>query len=190
MRKISMKSTLPHVIVRPLTGFTLVESLVALAVAAILLMGAVPAMLQLLASNRIATEVNSLTAHLQLARSEAIKQRHRAVLCPSADGRRCLGSRDWDRGYMVFVDQDADRRRDRDETVLRFRALAEGDIRLDAGRRKSLAYQPTGLAPGSNVTFTICDPGDRVAPRAVVVSNTGRPRVATTHPGGGELSCS
>ncbi len=172
------------------TGFTLVEMFATLMISSVLITGVIPGVIKLIASNRITTEINSLTSYLHLARSEAIKQHHRAVLCSSADGRRCLGSKDWGQGYMVFIDRDADRMRDSDETVIHFRALNTNKIRLDAGLRKTVAYQPTGWAPGSNLTFTVCDPGNWVSPRAVVVSSTGRPRVADIHPNGSKLTCS
>ena len=170
-------------------GFTLVESLITLALGSILIITAITTMTQLIASNRITTEINSLSAHLQLARSEAIKTGHRAVLCPSADGRRCLGSGEWHRGYMVFVDTDADRKPDPGETVVRMHQIDSNAVMVDAGRRKTVTYQSTGWAPGSNLTVTFCDPSGRTDPKAVVVSMTGRPRVATTHPSGRELSC-
>jgi len=175
---------------QPQSGFTLVEMLMTLSIISILIGGAIPSMMNLIAYNRIAVEINNLTGLLQLARSEAIKRNHRAVLCSSSDGSRCLGSKDWNLGYMVFIDRDADRKRDKDEAVVHFRALSVDGIQLHAGERKTLSYQPSGWAPGSNLTFTICDPSGRVSPRAVVVSSTGRPRVADVHPNGSELSCS
>ncbi len=171
-------------------GFTLVESMMTLLVLAVIVVGVIPSMMQLIAGARVSTEVNSLISHLQLARSEAVTRGYRAVLCSSADGSRCLGSRDWGLGYMVFIDKDGDRKRDSDEPVVHFRAVDGEGVVLDAGRRKTVAYQPSGWAPGSNLTFTVCDSGSRVSPKAVVVSDTGRPRVADLHPNGTALSCS
>lgn len=171
-------------------GFTLVESLATLTLCSVVLATGVPAFSEMLATNSIRSEVNSLVAHLQLARSEAVKTGHRAVLCPSSDGERCQGTSDWGNGYMVFVDENADRSRDANERVIRFREITKNSLKIDAGLRKTVTYQATGWAPGSNLTIAVCDAADRVEPRAVVVSMTGRPRVSDVDPDGAPLQCS
>jgi len=171
-------------------GFTLVEALVTLTLVSTLLTAGVSTMSRLIASSRITSEINHLTAHLQLARSEAVKTGQRAVLCPSSDGSSCLGSQDWAQGYMVFVDADADRERDPGETIVHVHQIDSDVVKLNAGQRKTVTYQATGWAPGSNLTIAVCDAGGNAQPKAVIVSMTGRPRVDTIHPNGGELSCS
>jgi type IV fimbrial biogenesis protein FimT len=170
-------------------GFTLVETLSTALLASIALILGVPQLNRLAANNRIHTAVNSFTTHLHLARSEAVKRGRRVVICPSADGRTCLGSDGWSRGYMLFVDADADRRRDQAESVLRHHSIDPARLAVHAGHRRTISYLPSGWAPGSNLTVTFCDPGGRADPKAVVVSMTGRPRKSDTHPNGEALSC-
>jgi type IV fimbrial biogenesis protein FimT len=171
------------------SGLTLVETLVTLAVGSIVLAVGIPALAGLVAGNRITSELNTLTTHLHLARSEAMKRGLRAVICPTRDGATCLGSQDWGQGYMLFADFDADRERDPDETVLQVHRVDGGQIRIDSGGRRTIAYQADGFARGSNLTVTFCDAAGRADPKAVVVSATGRPRVADIHPNGDPLSC-
>lgn len=171
------------------SGFTLMEILVTLALGTILITVAVPAMAQMIASNRVTSAINNFTAHLQLARSEALKTGQRTVLCPSADGTGCLGSRDWHRGYMIFVDTDADRSRDPGEAVVKVHQIDSDAFLVNAGERKTVTYQPSGGSAGSNLTVTFCDANGRTNPKAVVVSMSGRPRIATIHPNGTQLSC-
>jgi len=171
------------------TGFTLVETLVSVCLGAIVAAMAAPALGDIIANSRITTEINNMAGHLHLARSEAVKRGQRAVICPSDNGERCLGSGDWAGGYMVFIDADEDRRRDADEPVVNFHQIDARSVRVNAGTRKTVTYRPTGWAPGSNLTITFCDAYDRVPPKAVIVSMTGRPRVDHIHPNGGALNC-
>ena len=61
----------------PPRGFTLIELMVTLAVAAILLAVGVPGLRNILLSNRLATTANDVVVALNLARSEAIKRNTR-----------------------------------------------------------------------------------------------------------------
>src|SRR3989337_1260639 len=70
-------------------AFSLYDALVALTVVSTVATVAVPSFQQLTSSQRMTGAVNSLVTALHLARSEAIKRRTRAVLCPSVDGRAC-----------------------------------------------------------------------------------------------------
>ena len=58
---------------KTLQGFTLVELIVTLAVAAILMGTAVPSFTSLVNSNRLATQANDLLGAMMIARSEAIR---------------------------------------------------------------------------------------------------------------------
>jgi len=137
--------------------------------------------------------VNSVVTMLHLARSEAIKRRERAVLCPSIDGRTCGDNTSeataWEDGYLLYIDRNANNNLDIDETIVRIGDTTEGlHIRSTTGRNH-VTYQPNGLASGSNLTITFCDKHDRSNPRAVIVSNSGRPRVSTRNASGGAIRC-
>ena len=170
-------------------GFTLIQSTVTLCVVSIVLSTAVPSLGDVIAANRLTTELNLLTSFFYTARSEAVMRGRRATVCPTTQGDKCLGSRDWALGYMVFIDEDADRRRDPTEPLVRLHAVATDAVRINAGRRKTVSYLPDGSAPGSNLTITFCDNSGRVPPKALVVSMSGRSRVTGVHPNGEELTC-
>jgi type IV fimbrial biogenesis protein FimT len=55
--------------------------------------------------------------------------------------------------------------------------------------RKQIIYRADGRSAGSNLTLTFCDPGDKVPPRAVILSNSGRARISQTRWDGTPLSC-
>lgn len=162
------------------TGHSLHEFLTTLAVAGVVATGAA-GLKGLLAEQRLTSEVNQLLADLSLARSEAIKRGKRAVLCPSGNGLECAAAAAdfawWQQGYLLFVDDNENSRRDGDEPVLRVQQEAGGGTTVKTSRsRDHITYRPDGLASGSNATFTFCDArgSDRV--RYVIISNSGRPR--------------
>lgn len=75
-----------HTRIRRPSGFTLIELMVTLAVAAILLAIAVPSFRDMLERNRVAAQSNELLGGLQTARSEAIRKNATHRFCSSANG--------------------------------------------------------------------------------------------------------
>jgi type IV fimbrial biogenesis protein FimT len=158
---------------------TLPELLVTLAVAAILVVGGTELLPRVIQEGRMVTEVNHFTAALQLARSEAVKQDRRVVLCPSRDQTRCGNSADWPAGWLLFASDD--RKRDPDEPLLQAGSLMGTGIGMRSGNhRKRIVYYPDGSSGGSNTSFTFCDRRSRARPRVICLSNTGRPRLSYT----------
>jgi len=172
-------------------GFTLVELMSTLAVGAVLVGTAVPGFHGLVAKSHMAGEVNDLVSHLYLARSEAVKRFSPAVLCPSSNGSDCLNQPEWHHGYILFADENNDGQRDADETLLKVhQGATSGLTALSSVYRKRVIYRPNGMSGGANLTVTFCDPNGATSPKAVIVSNTGRPRVSDTKADGSALSCS
>ncbi len=86
-------------------GFTLIELMVTIAVAAIMLSIAAPGMTRLIGSNRIQTEASGFVADMQYARTEAIRRGYNVTVCPSSNGTSCLTANTWHSGWMVFSDR-------------------------------------------------------------------------------------
>ena len=164
-------------------GVSLYEAIVTLAITGIVAAVGIPSLQSMLANARLTTATNTLIAALYTTRSEAIKRGQRVVLCPSRDFRSCTDASDWHVGYVLYVDYDGSHSRDPDEPVLRvFDALSGVTVRSSI-YRDHVTYLPNGLASGSNLSFAICVRG-AAAGRAVIVSNSGRARVATRMPDG------
>ena len=85
-------------------GFTLIELMVTIAVAAILTTLAASPMSKMFASNRVQTEASSFVSDLMLARAEAVKRGQGVSLCASANGTSCLGTNTWTSGWIIFSD--------------------------------------------------------------------------------------
>src|ERR1700730_7702088 len=84
------------------TGFTMMELLMTIAIAAILAMIGIPSFRYVTNSNRIAAEVNGLLGDLQFARAEAIKEGQNVTVCVSALGASCDGTTTWQSGWIVY----------------------------------------------------------------------------------------
>jgi len=159
------------------SGFTLIELMLALAVAAVLMSVAVPSMRDLQQRQRIVSAANELVAHINLARQHAVLKREIAVMCPSLDGATCTGGNRWEQGWIVFRDPDRNRAPDGPGDVLRV-ASGMPALLIDSAGRTRIRCRPSGAASGTNLTIKLCDTGFPDQSRAVIVSNPGRPRVA------------
>ena len=169
-------------------GFTLYELLMTLALAAILLSLGVPAFHGTLARSRQAAEINALFHAVHLARKESIVQRRTVSLCPSTDGQSCTGDTDWSVGWIAFRNADGDSPPvvDAGEFIIQAHAV-DPRIRITSNRR-AFTLRAT-VRRATNGTLVICDTADRVRPKALVVSYTGRPRVAVERNNGTPYSC-
>jgi type IV fimbrial biogenesis protein FimT len=166
-----------------LNGFTLIELIVTMVIAAIVLSIAVPSYQASVQNNRRTTAINELATALQLARSTAISRRVSVTVCRSTDGANCLngaGSGDWTRGWMVFTDPNNNNSLDAGETVLRVHGALPGGATLIGNNNvvNQISFQATGLARGSNGTITHCDARGSGDASALVISVGGQVRQA------------
>jgi len=83
-------------------GFTLIELIVAMAVAGVLLGVAVPSFVQVLKDGRLSSDATCLNLSLFAARSEAVKRSGDVTVCPYGSAAQC-GS-DWTKGVLVFTE--------------------------------------------------------------------------------------
>jgi type IV fimbrial biogenesis protein FimT len=169
-------------------GYTLFELLLTITIAAIVLAAGVPSMGDLVARSRQSAEVNALFHAIHLARKESIMRRLAVSLCPSADGRRCRPGMDWSAGWIMFENRDRDEPPtvDDGEPVLERHTVDPG-IRLTSNRR-GYTLRATVLR-ATNGTLVACDTAGRIPPKALVVSWTGRPRVALETTDGEPYAC-
>lgn len=169
-------------------GYTIYEILISLTLIIVIVGISLPLLDKTAARNHQRVELNTLFRAIHLARKESILKRRVVSICPTVDFRQCGSSDDWSFGWIMFenTDRDSPPRVDAGENILKRHQVAE-NIDISANRR-AFTLRATFLR-ATNGTFVVCDRADRVSPKALVVSYTGRPRVAD-HTTKGELySC-
>tara|TARA_R110001599_G_scaffold353823_1_gene599186 strand:- start:70510 stop:71130 length:621 start_codon:yes stop_codon:yes gene_type:complete len=162
-------------------GFTMIEVMIVLVVVAILVTVAAPGFQNLIGNNRIISEVYTLRATLNNARSEAMARRAQVVVCPSVDGAACADSDDWSTGYIAFVDTDRDNVADPDdpdEEIIQVEAEERAvDIAFNNAVRL-VRFNAQGVALGFDGAFTFCDDRGAEDARALIVNPVGTVRSA------------
>jgi len=172
-------------------GVTLIEALVTLGIVSIVLAIGVPAVRDIVATNRMSVAVNDLVTSLHISRNEAVKRTERAILCATMDwdaaGARCENGNIVD-GWIVFVDDNPrNGARDAGEAiVLGHGPLGQGLVLTSPNM---IQFSDLGIAtaniPGE-INFLLCDErGNRVtggvtAGRRINMTATGRPQVVAT----------
>lgn len=146
-------------------GFTLIEMMVAIAVATILSMIAVPSFRNASLSSQLRSSANDFVASANLARSEAIKRGTAVTMCVSADGSSCTAG-GWEQGWIVLSGT----------TVLQHESAAPSGFKMSAtGSVASLSFQPIGVG-ATAATLIVCRATPTVGSqeRVVTLDATGR----------------
>lgn len=173
-------------------GFTLIELIVTMGLAAIILTLAVPSFQTTLQNNRRTTQVNEFISAFNIARSEAIKRGVQVRICKSSDGASCntvtcdagSGANCWEQGWVIFADMNSDGALDAGELINVHGALSSKlTLRPSSTFADWVAYLGNGTSIGSNSatsdtddnrTFRICDARGVDQARFAVINTAGR----------------
>lgn len=148
-------------------GVTLVELMIVIVIVAITLTIGVPGFQDMIAKNRSTSQAMSFISSLNLARSEAVK-RGAIVKISASDGT------DWENGWQVWVDLNADTNVDADELLNESAGLTGGNTLAEAGGATELDYLSSGRV-ANTVTFNLTSSsGDASHDRTIVILPTGR----------------
>jgi type IV fimbrial biogenesis protein FimT len=159
-------------------GFTLVELMVTVAVAALVVAVGVPSFLRTLARHTINSQAEELQDAVRVGRNEAMKRSGPVVLCRTEEGdpTRCAGSGGSWQTWVLFTD------------VARSGAFAAGDAvlrqRQDASKRTtvtgdaaSIRFEATGIAHADtgSAVFVLAERGatDHAQQRRVCINPRG-----------------
>ena len=169
-------------------GFTLLETMVVLALGAVLAALALPSMRSFAAGRQLHVLTGELAASLRLARSEAIKRGVRVSLCRSPDGQQCAANtsgRDWASGWLVFVDHGVRGVVEPGDQILSVQPASLGGVQVLAAGTATyvVSFLPSGVAPGAQNNFRFLPAlaagteAYRLAQQVMCVSATGGTRL-------------
>lgn len=166
---------------RRAAGFTLIELLVTISIIVIALTLAAPSFTAFQRNAQLTSSANTLLSSLTAARAEAMKRGRNVSVVP-ADGS------DWNSGWIVFVDDDANASHSSGETLLSSEPALAGAITsvTDPAGTTYLMFNGSGyprLTNGafqaSSIDFTHTDSGET---RRIVSSPAGRLRICKPDP--------
>lgn len=169
-------------------GFTLIELMVTLAIAAVLGLVAVPNFVTYRRNAELTSITNSFIAALNSSRSEAMKRNMNAMVIPKDNAA------DWSKGWMVFVDVNRNNTYDSADIVVMEQAEAPSYISFTGNGtaavtpKSYIMYDASGFSKttdggfGANtlqVSRNDVTNTDFSQIRRIKISSTGRIRVCT-----------
>jgi len=143
-----------------MAGFTLIELMVTITVAAILLTIGVPSLVSLYEGMRVNNNITKIHDIMVFARNQAVSYGTTVNVCPFATATSCGTSTDWSKGIRVYIGTDKE-----------LRAI-DGFHSSDkiTGTVDSLTFSADGLSSGGTLIYC---PGGKTAESKGVIVNVG-----------------
>ena len=159
------------------SGFTLIELMIAVAVALIAMLVAIPSYTQFVQENRMVSQANSFVIAVNLARSEAIKRNINIILCPTANRTDCTAVGGWEQGWLLLADTDSSGGQSAGDVLLKVFPPFAGSTTLKGaagtGYTSLIIYTPSGSVTASG-DLVVCDDRGLGHARGIAISPTGR----------------
>ena len=169
-------------------GLTLIELIIVLAILSVLFHLAAPSFQNIGANSRMTSHINTMVSSFNYARNEAVKRHHNVVICPNDDGS-CARQPHWHNGWLMFIDENFNREIDMGEEII-YVETAKNNIEITSSRyRRRVVFRSLGFSPGSNASYIFCDHRGSTNARAIILSNSGRARVADKRSDGKDWKC-
>jgi len=167
-------------------GFTIIELIITVVVAAILITFIVPNVRPVLLNSRMTAQTNDLISDIQIARSEAIRRNSRVFICSSTTGTTCDGS-GWNSGRLIFDASATGANGPSAANTIRFHEPMSGDIWSDAattfpdplrfdsrGTPIQVNGRPLSEAIAMPVLFVLCETQRNILGRQLSLNGVGQ----------------
>ncbi len=159
------------------SGFTIVELMVTLSIAAVLLALAAPNFSNMIADNRMSSATNNFISAIALARNVAITRKRNTSVTARSPGNN---ANEWGAGgWVVWSDDNGDGVQDAGGTEdVRFFEPVNDIVSVDGPDGAiAIVFNSSGLRPpgADPFTITICDSRTGETGRQITVGLTGRP---------------
>ena len=156
-------------------GFSLIELVVTLSIAAVLISYALPSIYEIKSNKILKNERDRLMVSFAYARSYAISQQKQVVVCPSLSGQSCDNQSKWNQGWIIFDDTNMNRVLDSDEILLQFENQMDDSVMATSSiYRSKIRFNNIGFAPGTNVSINFCDRRGPEFAQSLIINNAGR----------------
>ena len=127
-------------------GFTLIELMITITVAAILLGVGIPTFREFTRNNAVTAAHNDLVTSFGYARSEALRRSRPVSVCASADGATCGDAADWTTGWIAFTDRSTAGTLDGTDELLQVWQRSNDFLEYNSGGNSFVQYDSTGMA--------------------------------------------
>ena len=166
-------------------GFSTVELIIVLVIAAVLMTIAAPSMGTFVRNNRLQSKTFGLMRSMHFARSEAIKRKTRIIMCrsanPSAATPSCGGTTsNWSTGFLMFASGDTNSTYQSGIDFLLRIGESTGNgmtVITNSVSNSNLEYNSDGTTneKGWTARFAICDTRGGAFGRQIDITPVGRP---------------
>lgn len=157
-------------------GFTLIELMVVIVIAAILLSIAVPSFQSLIKRNNVDSLQSKLSSAMSTARTEAASRNKVVTICASVNETNCT-SGVWASGWIVFEDNDGDGSVDTGDILIDvYDNSTAYTIESDPAATTAISFSSQGFITngGAATTLTVCEPDDDASyARGLIVNTSG-----------------
>jgi type IV fimbrial biogenesis protein FimT len=169
------------VVMSKYNGFTIIETMVGLAIILSLLSIGLPSLNNFIVYIRVDNEIFTLHRLILITRNSALSNNTSVTLCPLNSQGKCKNL--WHQELSVFTDINNNKVYEPalDEQLIAQKGAIKAGDKLQYGKtRIGLTYAPTGhlLGWGQNATFSYCPEYHNDKNRGIVVRNSGRAYVS------------
>ncbi len=157
---------------------TVIEFLIGVAAIGVVILLTVPDISSMIQSRSLDSTVSDLALSLTLAKNESDRRHITVRICPSADGVSCYQSSNWNQGWLIYSDGNADGVPQDIELVQAYGPPGK-NIRIQASGAfsDSPAFTVAGLTSAQLLNsgeFTVCSRNSGASSQSkVVVNNDG-----------------